>query len=216
MIQASSKPYDDSSSVEDRFGPNGTTLRGQSTRGHALSTPSELLRVSRLELKRIVLRMAQLPVSGEGRRPLIDPTTLVNEVARRLLGGSGLQELPCHGDFYADLAGAFRRLLRDRAMLGLADKTPMWLAPLGLGSAPQMGTLDNALRRLEEKSPRHAQIAILRLLGGMTDAEIAEQMSLDENRIASGWQSTRNWLEQRLASQQSVNRRPDSKPAPGN
>lgn len=167
---------------------------------HARATPGELLRVSRLELRRLVQRLVASSVPRVGRRrPLVEPTTLVNEVARRLLGSSGVQELPCRGDFYADMAIAFRGLLRDRAAHGLPDDEPLWLAPLGLGSAPKAGPLDAALRRLEQRSPRHAQIAVLRLLGGMTDAEIAEQMSLSERRVAAGWQSARVWLERKLA-----------------
>ncbi|MEM8864160.1 MAG: ECF-type sigma factor [Planctomycetota bacterium] len=171
-----------------------STLRMQADAGRPRTTSSELLRVSRLELRRLARRMSE----AERSAPPVEPTTLVNEVARRLLGASGAQDMPCRGDYYADLANAFRQLLRSRAMHSLPAETPLRLAPLSDVDAAPASRLDAALAKLEDRSPRHAQIAVLRLLGGLTFGEIAEQMCLSERRVTTAWQEARNWLERRL------------------
>lgn len=172
-----------------------TTVREYGAGRRVRCTTPELLRVSRLELRRLIRGLATQPHA----RRSIDPPAVVNEVARRLLGNSGLQELASRGDFYADMAGAFRRVLRDRAAAGLPDELSVRLEPCGTPCSPPIGPLDKAFTRLESQSPRHAQVAVLHLLGGMTHAEIAEQMGLSTRRVTVSWQTVREWLVRRLA-----------------
>lgn len=158
------------------------------------TTPNDLLRVSRTELRRLASRL----VTAGDDRPPSDPVVLVNEVARRLLGSSGMQDLPSRGDYYADLALAMRRLLRPGDAGSLARTARLWLSQLDASMTPTAEQLDAAIRKLEAQSPRHAQIATLRLLGGLTDVEIAEQMSLSPRRVAKGWLDAQAWLRRKL------------------
>ncbi|MEM6798672.1 MAG: ECF-type sigma factor, partial [Planctomycetota bacterium] len=123
------------------------------------------------------------------------------EVARRMLGASGAQDLPSRSDFYADLAQSLRRMLRQETATGFSQTASLALTPLELDQPARPAVLSGVLDRLEEKSSRHAQIVILRLLGGMTTAEIAEQMGLPAARIATGWETAREWLLRWLAHQ---------------
>ncbi len=109
-----------------------------------------------------------------------------------MLGAGGPQDLPSRSDFYADLAHALRRMLRQQAQAGFGPASALTMVELPCSAGPS--ALDGLLSRLEEKSPRHAQIAILRLFGGMTTAEIADQMGLSQERVRVGWQTTKEWL----------------------
>ncbi|MEM6329936.1 MAG: ECF-type sigma factor [Planctomycetota bacterium] len=153
--------------------------------------------LGRRELTRL-WKEADARAAGVGGRPApIDPTTLVNEVARRMLGAAGAQDLPCRSDFFADLALALRGLLRRHG----PARSHAWLdlGAIGAGRATRPAALDAVLRRLEDASPRHAQIAALRLLGGLTTAEIALQTGLTRQRAAIGWVTARDWMRSWLA-----------------
>ena len=165
-----------------------TTVRNGRHGRYSARAPGDLLRVSRWELRRLVNRVCR---DNRSNVP-IDPTALVHEVARRMLGAGGPQDLPSRSDFYADLAHALRRMLRQQAQAGFGPASALTMVELPCSAGPS--ALDGLLSRLEEKSPRHAQIAILRLFGGMTTAEIADQMGLSQERVRVGWQTTKEWL----------------------
>ena len=195
----SSQPFLPSDSARQSFDPALTDRAGPQ------STPADLLRVSRWQLKRLVARHS--PADRCPRQVIaspLEPTTLVNEVARQLLGAGGLQDLPSRSDFLADLAIDFRRLIRRRenedrpTSVVMTSDTTLALGLLALPNNPTVARVDAALRAIEKQSPKHAQIAILRLFGGMTSAEIAVQMNMTVGRVASGWANAKSWLRRRL------------------
>jgi len=198
-VDFSSQPFFPSDSSHQLLDPALTDRAGP------LSTPADLLRVSRWQLKRLVARHS--PADRCPRQVIaspIEPTTLVNEVARQLLGAGGLQDLPNRTDFLADLAIDFRRLIRRRhdqdrpTSVVMTSETTLALGLLALPGNPTVAQVDAAMRAIEAQSPRHAQIAILRLFGGMTSAEIADQMNMSVGRVASGWANAKSWLRRRL------------------
>ena len=54
--------------------------------------------------------------------------------------------------------------------------------------------LDDAMRRLAEIEPRHAQIIELRFFGGMRFGEIAELLDVSQRTIMRDWRASRAWL----------------------
>ena len=54
--------------------------------------------------------------------------------------------------------------------------------------------LDDALRRLAEMDEQQARIVELRYFGGLTHAEAAEVLNVDERTVKRDWQVARAWL----------------------
>lgn len=58
--------------------------------------------------------------------------------------------------------------------------------------------LDDALRRLEEKSPNDRRIVELKFFGGLTEPEIATVMGINERTVRRRWLFARTWLYRQL------------------
>lgn len=130
--------------------------------------------------------------------PPLEPSVLVNEVARRLLGSGGLQDLPGRGDFIAHLAGSFRHALLPPTAGGVAGRFRVSLAPCGMARAAGNREVARTLAKLERGRLLAAQITILRWFGGMQMGEIAAQLFREESSIATQWMVTKRWLSENL------------------
>lgn len=154
----------------------------------------DLLRASFSELNRIAstLLLSASPSRG------IDPRTLVNEAARHSLGASGLQDLQDRGAYFAYLANALRRIA-SALVLQSPNHQPANLSCPGLPEQLSLAEMLTALDRLDTHSPRHAQIAVLRLFGGLSHQEVAQQLGITPVRAEVGWRRVCEWFAARQA-----------------
>lgn len=158
-----------------------------------------LLRASYAELQRLAEALVQ---SSRGELT-IDPHALVNEAARHSLGASGLQDLTERGDYYAFLANALRRILAELAeqcRQQTGDRPRVALNLVGLQECTSLANGLSVLRKMESHSERHAQVVVLRMLGGLSNEETAEQMGLTPGRAAISLEQARHWLRRQLES----------------
>lgn len=54
--------------------------------------------------------------------------------------------------------------------------------------------LDEAMKKLEEQSPRQHQVVMLRFFAGLKDAEIAEMLGVADKTVRRDWATARVWL----------------------
>ncbi len=97
-----------------------------------------------------------------------------------------------------------RQLLIDYARTRAAQKRGGGMAAveltdrLGLADDPDDAAraleLGEALDRLEQHSPRLAQVVYLRFYAGLSDAEIGRVFDLDESTVRRDWLKARGWL----------------------
>src|SRR5271166_1108363 len=118
-------------------------------------------------------------MQGEKPGQTIQPTELVHEAYLRLVGQERI-EWQGRSHFLAMAATSMRRILVDRARKKLADKHGGGLEKIQVDEAfvfsPQKSkdivALDDALKLLEEISPRQAQVVELRFFAGLEMEEI--------------------------------------------
>ncbi|TWT77192.1 hypothetical protein Pla123a_18470 [Posidoniimonas polymericola] len=166
------------------------TLRPTAPR---LAPSRSMLRASYAELN----RLAEGLVRARGAARCIDLRTLVNEAARHTIGASGLQEIEDPGGYLAFLANALRGMLEALVAenyLRTGQRTDVWLHLPGIRGGAELVTLLLALDRLNSRSARHCQVAVLKLFGGLSDGEVAVQLGLTEARARIGWQRASEWL----------------------
>lgn len=97
-----------------------------------------------------------------------------------------------------------RRILIDHARRRRAQKRhdpAMTVALLSGGEGPRYEDLlavDEALQDLEKLEPRAARVVVLRVFGGLKDAEIAEALEVSSATVKRDWTFARAWLLSRL------------------
>ena len=180
----------------------GDTLRPESEAGPPDSLPVDKL----FELVYGELRsLAQGALRAQRADHTLQPTALVHEVWLKLAGG--LDGAKSRGHFLATAARAMRQVLQDHARAKSAvkrgERAPGVLLE-GLAQVPgefgvEFVVLEDALTRLAELNPRHAQIAELRILGGLTMPEVAEEIGVSLRTIEGDWPIARAWLRRTLA-----------------
>jgi RNA polymerase sigma-70 factor, ECF subfamily len=149
--------------------------------------------------------LAQRFMRGEGRGHTLQPTALVNEAFLRLAGGAGVNTTsPTH--VRALFAQAMRRILVDHARRKRARKRGGERIRVALderllsGSADEdLLDLDALLVKLGQLDPAQAQLVELRIFGGMTVAEAAEEMGVSKRTAERDWTAAKAWLRRELA-----------------
>lgn len=136
----------------------------------------------------------------------LQPTALVHEAWLKLSKGMGTVE--GRGHFLAAATLAMRQILTDHARARRADKRGVrdgQAVPdetIALGEDGEGGydlvAFDDALTRLSALNERHGRIAELRILGGLTVVEVAEQLGVSERTVATDWRFARAWLRSEL------------------
>lgn len=182
----------------------------------ATAPPSEVTRILRgstassreealAEIAPLVYDQLKALAASQLRRERSDhslqTTALVNEAYLRLVGSSA-DAWEDRGHFFRAAAEAMRRILieharararekrgGDRARVSLSDVGPgPWDAP------ERLLALDEALRRLEERDPRSAEVVQLRYFGGLSVRETAEALGLSDRTVKREWAFARAWL----------------------
>jgi RNA polymerase sigma factor (TIGR02999 family) len=84
--------------------------------------------------------------------------------------------------------GALRRVTLDTAALAEAS-----------GSVAHVEVLEDVLSRLEKLDPDAARIVELKFFGGLTEAEVAEEMGKSKRWVGLQWAYARAWIRRELA-----------------
>jgi RNA polymerase sigma factor (sigma-70 family) len=66
--------------------------------------------------------------------------------------------------------------------------------PGGEGQNIDLLALDEAMKKLEQQSPRQHQVVMLRFFAGLKDAEIAEMLGVADKTVRRDWATARVWL----------------------
>ena len=149
--------------------------------------------------------LARSYMSRERPDHTLQPTALVHEAFLRL-NSSPRVEWRSDTHFLAMAATHMRRILVDHARAAGSQKR---------GSRPRRVTLgdefaiteeetldvlviDEALRRLEDRSSRQAKVVEMRLFSGMTVDEVAAALGVSERTVKGDWRVARAWLAREL------------------
>jgi len=168
------------------------------------SAGSDLLTVVYEELRRLAHSVFQ----KRSDRHTLQPTALVHEAWMKLTGN--LDSIESRRHFFAVAALAMRQVLADHARAARrekrgGDQTTIMLSEDALaGEAHQPDAVidlldfDDALSRLSVLNERHARIAEMRLLGALTNQEIADELGTSLSTIEKDWRMARAWLNREL------------------
>lgn len=138
----------------------------------------------------------------------LQPTALLNEVFLRLLGN----EQPFIRDtehLFKLSATAMRHILVDRARRQATEKHGAEWQRTGFERAleadrPEQSdhatllALEQVLTKLEKRDERAARIIELRYFVGLSTAQVAQLLDVDERTVYRDWALARAWLRKRL------------------
>lgn len=130
----------------------------------------------------------------------LQPTALVHEVYLRIMGDDADFENRAHFFFVA--SRAMRDILVDHARQKASAKrggdqvfvsTDDIVITLDM-PADELLAIDQAMKRLEEESPRQHNIVLLRFFGGFTTSEAARALGIGERTAERDWRFARAFL----------------------
>lgn len=164
--------------------------------------PDGILPIVYAELR----RLAASYLSRERQGHTLQPTALVHEAYVRLVDQRQI-DWNNRAQFIGLAAVMMRRILVNHARDRIADKrgggaehVPLTLAGEGIG-ASEVNLLDlhEALNDLTATDPRKGKIVELKFFGGLTTAEIAENLGLSVATVERDWKFARAWLYRAMA-----------------
>lgn len=178
-----------------------TGLLQQAARGNVEGL-DRLVPVVYDELKRIAHRQLR----SERSDHTLDTVALVHEAYLRLRGLERI-EWRDRGHFFSAAASAMRRILVDYALARKAGKRGGGRRPVTLEDLPELAVepsdqllaLDEALRQLDQVSPRAARIVEWRFFAGMSIEETASVLEISPATVKREWTLARAWLNRELA-----------------
>lgn len=143
----------------------------------------------------------------EGIYHTLQPTALVHEAYIRMVG---IDRIDWAGKthFFAVAARQMRRILVEHARAAVAQKRGGKRQRVTLHDSDALTrersldllALEEALGRLDERSPRQARIAELRLFAGMGAKESGLVLKVSERTAREDWRVARAWLSRELSS----------------
>jgi RNA polymerase sigma factor (TIGR02999 family) len=150
-------------------------------------------------------RLARKYMRGERQSHTLQATAVVHEAFMRLVHADVSWQGRAH--FFAVAARLMRRVLVDHAKGRSRDKRYGTAKPVPLDktdhSTKDVGfdvvDLDNALQRLAELEPRHAEVIELHYFGGLTYDQIAVAMKTSPATVHRELRLARAWLINELA-----------------
>ncbi len=147
-------------------------------------------------------RLAASALSGSRTSDSLQPTALVHEAYIKLAHGGEYRD---RAHFMAVAATAMRQVLIDRARRNQAQKRDRREATVstdlldtGAETALDVLALDEALERLAGVDVRKARVVELRVFGGLTIEETAEQLGVSGVTVSTDWRFARAWLTREL------------------
>ena len=148
-------------------------------------------------------KLAAQRLAQEKPGQTLQATALVHEAYVRLVSNSEDRHWDGCGHFFAAAAEAMRRILIERARrkgsqkggggrerLDLDDVEPALDGPNDL----ELIALDEALRKLELKDPRRAEVVKLRFFAGLTTEQAAAALGVSVATAENDWAYARSWL----------------------
>jgi RNA polymerase sigma factor (TIGR02999 family) len=171
---------------------------------------AEILPAVYAELRRLAAsRLARYPGNNT-----LQPTALVHEAYVQLVGGEpGKDPLwRSRAHFFGAVALAMRNILVDQRRRKAAvkrggDRKREAGDPDGLGEMSEFEfiepkedllALDEALKKLEAKDARKAQIVMLRYFAGLSIQQTAEVLGVDARTVNRDWQFVKAWLHREM------------------
>jgi RNA polymerase sigma factor (TIGR02999 family) len=159
--------------------------------------------------------LAHRRLAAEQRQDSLQTTALVHEVYLKLVDDARVTQRG-RAYFFAAVSRAMRQILVDRARRRLALKRGEDAELVTLDDdqvavdsyAAELVDLDDALKRLAERSPRHAQVVELRYFAGLSVEQTAEALAVSPRTVKSDWAMARAWLFSELRAMHSPAPRP--------
>jgi RNA polymerase sigma-70 factor (ECF subfamily) len=163
------------------------------------------------ELLPLVYNELRRRAAGHLRRDRRDhtlqPTALVHEAYLRLIGQRDV-DWQSRTHFFALASRMMRRILVDHARTRAAAKRPEGQLRVTLDGdlasvAPRgfdLLMLDEALSELAHLDDRQGSIIEMCYFGGLTEAEVAEALSVSRSTVARELRSAKAWLYRRMTS----------------
>lgn len=196
------------SPIEERyFGHMGDVTELLSALEHGDSaSAAALLPLVYDELRRLAAEKLSFEKPGQ----TLDATGLVHEAFIRLTGSDRLRARPLefngHRHFFAVAAEAMRRILVENARRKNAEKRGGNRPRVDLDEAAVPGgdggdeliLLDAALTQLASDAPDAAEVAKLRLFGGMTIDDAGAVLGISRATAYRNWTYARAWLNAHL------------------
>lgn len=151
-------------------------------------------------------RLARIQLGRQQGHDTLQATALVNDVLLKLIDRDAPQSLENRAHLYNTAARMMRQMLVDRARSAAADKHGGgWLRDdftraleLPIPERTRLPELDAALTELAALEPRMAQVVELRYFIGLSVAEVAAMLEVEERTIYRDWAAARAWLKDRL------------------
>ena len=152
-------------------------------------------------------RLARIQLGKAQGHDTLQATALVNDVLLKLIDHDAPQALHSRAHLYNTAARMMRQLLVDRARSAAADRHGGgWLRDdftraleLPIPEQTRLPEVDAALDELATLEPRMAQVVELRYFIGLSVAEVAAMLELEERTVYRVWAAARAWLKDRLA-----------------
>jgi RNA polymerase sigma factor (TIGR02999 family) len=150
-------------------------------------------------------KLAAARMAAEAPGHTLDATALVHEAYLRLVGD---QQFDGRGHFFAAAAEAMRRILVDHARAKRAEKRGDRAAradfdpdhlPAGGFDPDRWIDLDEALTRFAAIDTKAAELAKLRVFGGLSVEAAGEALGIPRATAFRIWTYARAWLTSRLA-----------------
>jgi RNA polymerase sigma factor (TIGR02999 family) len=151
-------------------------------------------------------RLAAEKLAQERPGQTLQATALVHEAYIRLVDVEQAQHWDSRGHFFAAAAEAMRRILIENARRKTSVKAGGAMRRIELTDFPaefhpapdDLLALDDALSKLERDDPQEAQVAKLRLFGGLTVDEAAASLGLSRTTGFRHWTYARAFLQSKL------------------
>ena len=164
--------------------------------------PAQLMPLVYEELRR---RAADC-LRRERRDHTLQPTALVHEAYVKLVEQNRAQWKD-RAHFCSVAAQLMRRILVKYAEAHNADKRGGQLQKIYLDEtrelaqerAPDLLSLDDALKSLALSHPRESEIVELKFFGGLNAKEIGEVLNVSTKTVLRDWQFAKAWLSRQLA-----------------
>lgn len=194
------KPDDISASLP---GPAEVTRLLEAVNGGDRAAAADLLPLVYEELR----KLARSRMNGERAEHTLQATALVHEAYMRLVGVEDAPRWDGRGHFFASAAEAMRRILIDRARQRASLKRGGDRGRVELSDEPatmlqnpeDVLAVDEAIKKLEARDARKAQVVVLRFFAGLSIEETAAAMGLSLSTVKNEWAFARAWLHRELS-----------------
>lgn len=149
--------------------------------------------------------IARSQLAAERGAHKLQPTTLIHEAYIRLTANEDVQWAN-RRQFFAAAAQAMRRIRIDDARKGNRQKRGGGDQPGRLVVEPpvfdhdpvEVLAVDEAVKKLEQKDLRKAEVVLLRYFTGLTVVETAEVLGVSPRTVDNEWRFARAWLRREL------------------